>query len=57
LEEIFAKVEDSRHAVSDRVKEHFKNLKSGNAPAADAADGSGRKPLEGDWYNPTPGKC
>jgi len=44
-------VEDSRHAVSDRVKEHFKNLKSGNATTADVAEDSGRKPLEGDWYH------
>ena len=51
LEEIFTKVEDSRHAVSDRVLQHYKSLKSGNpATASDEPDESGRKSLEGDWY-------
>ena len=41
-------MEDSRHSVSDRVLQHFKSLKNGEAPAQEEA--TGRKPLEGDWY-------
>jgi len=41
-------VEDTRHAVSDKVREHIKALKSGvDIPEK---DDDGRKPLEGDWY-------
>jgi SWIM zinc finger len=54
LEEIFGKIEDSRHAVSDKVRNHFKALKSG-IPIPDEKDDHGRKPLEGDWYySPSP---
>lgn len=43
-------MEDSRHAVSDRVLQHYKSLKSGNpTTTSDEPDESGRKPLEGDW--------
>lgn len=42
MEETFIKMEDSRHAVSDRANE----VESGDACAADAADESGRKILD-----------
>ena len=49
LEEIFSKIEDRRHAVSEKVISHYKSLKNGK-PEDMKADETGRKPLEGDWY-------
>jgi len=48
MEDIFSRVEDSRHAVSSRVLEHYKSLKSGKS--VDTNDQVERRPLEGDWY-------
>ena len=49
LEDIFTKVEDSRHLVSQRVLQHYKSLKSGENPEATHPENT-RKPLDGDWY-------
>lgn len=43
-------MEDSRHAVSDKVRDHFQALKSGQPIPDSEKDDNGRKPLEGDWY-------
>jgi hypothetical protein len=43
-------VEDSRHAVSAKVLEHYNALKSGKPTTSDTVEDTGRKPLEGDWY-------
>ena len=41
-------MEDSRHAVSKRVLDRYRTIKSGNQAAIETDDDSGRKPLEGD---------
>jgi hypothetical protein len=45
-------VEDSRHAVSDKVREQYKSIATGESTADEAVE---RKALEGDWY-PNPPK-
>ena len=42
-------MEDSRHAVSDKVLQQYKSITSGSATAEDA-NILERRPLEGDWY-------
>ena len=42
-------MEDSRHAVSDKVLQQYKSITSGNATAEDS-NTLERRPLQGDWY-------